>query len=61
MRSVGARNDQRRNVETQQIFRFGAGRRIAIEQRARHAGYDSLVMVEVEPPHIGRQNRDSCG
>src|SRR5580692_11214286 len=42
-----ARNDERWNIQAHEIFRLGAGRSVAVEQRAAHALADRLVLLAV--------------
>ena len=47
VRGVAAGDDQRGNIEAHEILGFGAGRGVAVEQGAAHAGDDELVGVDV--------------
>ena len=48
MGGVAARDNERRDVEAQQVFRLGTGGRITVEQCARDAGDDKLVLIDVK-------------
>ena len=47
VRGVFAGHDQSRDVEAQQVLGLGAGRGVAVEQAARHAGHDQLVALDI--------------
>ena len=58
MRFVLAGNDKRRDIETEQILGIGTRRGVAIDQRARHAGNDELVALDVELRVVGGELDD---
>src|SRR3954464_12906822 len=48
VRGVAAGNDQRRQIEAQQVLRLGAGGGVAIEQGARGDGEQQPVRLRIE-------------
>jgi hypothetical protein len=48
MRLVAAGDDERGDVEAQEVLRLRARRRVAVEEDARHGGDDELVFLDVE-------------
>src|SRR5208282_5433090 len=47
VRGIVSGYDESRNVEAHEVFGLGAGRGVAVEQRAAHAGADEFVLLRI--------------